>query len=155
MSDLRALIRELLSEEIASLRAEILGQSSVEHVAVGNEAELTAFALRVAGRVSEQGFVEALKTGRIRFTPANSPTPVLHKAPLAGMQPLPAAEPAMLVATAPPSVPELRKGLVTERDIAAVAQDETRLRLMKTARLTPLAADEVRRRRLRIERTLV
>lgn len=155
MSDLRALIRQLLSEEIASLRAEILGQPSLEHVAVGNEAELTAFALTVAGRVSEQGFVDALKAGRIRFAPANSATPVLHKAPLAGMQPSPAAQPATVVATAPPSVPELRKGLVTERDLAAVAHDETRLRLMKTARLTPLAADEVRRRGLRIERTLV
>jgi hypothetical protein len=54
----------------------------------------------------------------------------------------------------PPTVPELRKSLVTERDIAAVAQGQTRLRVLKTARLTPLAGDEARRRAIRIERTL-
>jgi hypothetical protein len=51
-------------------------------------------------------------------------------------------------------VPELRKGLITERDIACVAEGETRLRITKQARLTPLAGDEARRRGIRIERTL-
>ena len=59
-----------------------------------------------------------------------------------------------LVTTMPAAVPELRKGLITERDIAAVAEGEVRLRVAKTARLTPLAGDEARRRGIRIERTL-
>jgi hypothetical protein len=58
-----------------------------------------------------------------------------------------------LVTTLPARVPELLKGLITERDIAGIAEGETRLRISKTARLTPLAGDEARRRGLRIERT--
>lgn len=150
MSDLRALIRDLLSEEIAALRAEILGGAQAERVAVGNEAELTAFALNIARRAQEPGFTAALEAGRIRYSPVQAaPAPVPATAPA----PRPAA-PVALVATAPPSVPELRKGLITERDIAAVAEGEPRLRITKTARLTPLAGDEARRRGIRIERTL-
>ena len=45
MHDLRSLIREVLSEEIAAIRAEILGGPQVERVRVGSTAELTEFAL--------------------------------------------------------------------------------------------------------------
>lgn len=148
MNDLRALIRDLLSEEIAALRAEILGGAQVERVSVGNEAELTAFALNIARRAQEPGFTAALEAGRIRYAPAQAAA-----APFPAPAPRPSA-PVALVAAAPPSVPELRKGLITERDIAAVPEGEPRLRITKTARLTPLAGDEARRRGIRIERTL-
>jgi hypothetical protein len=158
MSDLRALIRELLSEEIAALRTEALAQSQVERVAAGSEAELTDFALNVAARAQEPGFLAALQAGRIRFAPvaaAAIPGPVSSSAaPEAPRASPPRSQPVTLVASNPVPVPELRKGLITERDIAAIAPGETRLRITKTARLTPLACDEVRRRRLRIERTL-
>ena len=147
MSDLRALIRELLSQEIAALRDEILSGPQVERVRLGTEAEVTDFARSIARRAREPGFVEALEAGRIRFAPegaAHAPSPA----------PPPAAQPATLVTTVPAAVPELRKGLITERDIAAIAADEIRLRISRAARLTPLAADEVRRRGIRIERTL-
>lgn len=149
MTDIRALIRDLLSEEIAALRAEILGGAQAERVSVGNEAELTAFALNIARRAQEPGFTAALEAGRIRYAPAQTAAPVPAPAPA----PRPSA-PVALTATAPPSVPELRKGLITERDIAAVPEGEPRLRITKTARLTPLAGDEARRRGIRIERTL-
>ncbi len=58
------------------------------------------------------------------------------------------------VTTIPPKVPELSKSLITERDLAAVPNGETRLRITKTALLTPLANDEARRRGIRIERTI-
>lgn len=158
MSDLRALIRKLLSEEIGLLRAEALAQPQVERVLVSSEAELTDFALKVAGRAQEPGFLAALEAGRIRFAPvAPAATPISGSrgvSPEVAHVP-PSAQSTTLVATMPAPTPELRKGLVTERDIATIAQGETRLRIMKTARLTPLASDEVRRRRLRIERTLV
>ncbi|VDC23392.1 hypothetical protein [Pseudogemmobacter humi] len=151
MNDLRALIRDLLSEEIAALRAEILGGTQAERVAVGNEAELTAFALNIARRAQDPGFVSALEAGRIRYAPAHTAAYAPALVPAAAPR---AAPPAALVATVPPSVPELRKGLITERDIAAVPEGEPRLRITKTARLTPLAGDEARRRGIRIERTL-
>lgn len=168
MSDLRAMIREVLAEEISSLRAELLGRDMVERVAVGNEQDLTAFALSIARRAQDPGFLSALQAGQIRFAPmalqaaapAPAPAPALahvsssgYSAPAPVAAPIPAA-PTPLVTTLPPSVPELRKGLITERDIAAVATGETRLRITKLARLTPLASDEARRRGIRIERTL-
>lgn len=154
MSDLRALVRELLSEEIAALRAEILGGAAVERVAVGTEAELSDFALNVARRAQEPGFLSALEAGRIRFAPqAGAAAGARPERAQALSTPLPPAQPVRLVTTLPASVPEIRKGLVTERDIAAIAEGETRLRIAKTARLTPLAGDEARRRGIRIERT--
>ena len=158
MSDLRALIRAVLSEEIATLRAEILAQPQAERVRVGTEAELTDFALKLARRAQEPGFLAALEAGQVRFVPeaaiAATPAPAPAKAPAQPVRPPAVNHTATIVATMPPSVPELRKNLVTERDIAAIAQGETRLRVLKTARLTPLAGDEARRRGIRIERTL-
>lgn len=158
MSDLRALVRELLREEIAALRAEVLGGAAAERVCVGTERELTDFALAVARRALEPGFLAALEAGRIRYAPAGAP---VAAAPCAsppagrGVVPAPSApQPVTLVTTMPAPVPELRKGLVTERDIAAIGEGEIRLRVAKNARLTPLASDEARRRGIRIERTL-
>lgn len=150
MNDLRALIRELLSDEIAALRAEMLGGQQVERVRVGSGAALTEFALSVLNRAQEPGFAAALRDGRLRFEPEGVPSvPVSsHALP----QPV-VVQPATLVTTVPATVPELRKALITERDIATIAEGETRLRITRTARLTPLAADEARRRRIRIERT--
>ncbi len=152
MSDLRALIRELLSEEIAALRAEILGAAAVERVAVGTEAELSDFALNVARRAQEPGFLSALEAGRIRFAPQAGVNAGAERVQTISA-PAPASQPVRLVTTMPARVPEISKGLVTERDIAAIAEGETRLRIAKTARLTPLAGDEARRRGIRIERT--
>lgn len=149
MSDLRALVREILAEEIAALRAELSPAASVERVSVGTAADLQAFALSILRRADEPGFLAAVTEGHLRFEP-------LLEAPRSAPQAAPAKvrQPEVLVTTVPASIPELRKGLVTERDIAAVPADQTRLRITKLSRLTPLASDEARRRGLRIERTL-
>lgn len=160
MSELRSLIRQILAEEIAALRSESPGGPQVERVRAGSEAELTEFALSVLARAQEPDFAAALREGRLRFAPeagapacaAPAPAPPAHVPP--SYAPPPAAAPVTLVTTMPARVPELRKALVTERDIAAVAEGETRLRITKSARITPLAGDEARRRGLRIERTL-
>lgn len=175
MSELRSLIRQILAEEIAGLAgagalAGAFGGPQVERVRVGCEDGLTAFALSVLDRAQEPGFAAALREGRLRFAPEGAgdgngwPGPAsavpVHAAPAPYRAPMPAhaaaahAAPVTLVATVPSPVPELRKGLVTERDIAAVAEGESRLRVMKTARITPLAGDEARRRGIRIERIL-
>lgn len=157
MSELRSLVRQILAEEIAALRSEYPSGPQVERVRAGNEAELTAFALSVLNRAQEPGFAAALGEGRLRFAPeAGEPAhAALGHAPAPAQLSRPsAAVPVTFVTTMPAPVPELRKGLITERDIAAVAEGETRLRVGKTARITPLAGDEARRRGIRIERTL-
>lgn len=150
-NDLRALIRELLSEEIAALRAEMRGAVQEEHVRVGTAADLTEFALSVARRASDPTFAVALREGRMRFVP--EPPPPRH-VPIAQPANAPfTGAPPTLVTTVPATVLELMKPLITERDIAAVAEGETRLRIGRRSRLTPLAGDEVRRRGIRIERS--
>ncbi len=161
MSELRSLIRQILAEEIADLRAGTPGGPQVERVRAATEADLTDFALSLLARAQEPGFAAALREGRIRFAPETAapsyqapppPAPVYHAPPQPA--PVPAAQPLRLVTTVPVAVPELRKGLITERDVAGLAEGETRLRITKSARLTPLAGDEARRRGIRIERTL-
>lgn len=180
MSELRSLIRQILAEEIAGLGlgSGNAGGPRVERVRVDCEAQLTDFALQVLERAQDPGFVAALRDGRLRFAPemaaGHHGGPVqayaapVHAAPayaapayataqLHGahsLAPVQAAQPITLVASVPATVPELRKGLITERDIAAIAEGETRLRIGKKARMTPLAGDEARRRGIRIERTL-
>lgn len=160
MSELRSLIRQILAEEIAGLGPMIVAGPQVEQVRVGTEADLTDFARSLLDRAQDPGFAAALREGRIRFAPEGAA--VFHAVPaFASPAPRPApvarpeaARPMTLVTTMPAAVPELKKGLITERDIAAIAEGETRLRIGKSARLTPLAGDEARRRGIRIERTL-
>lgn len=142
MSDIRALIRELLAEEIAAIRAELTAGPRQEQVRVATAADLTQFALSVLDRAADPGFAAALRGGGLHFVPMATPAP----------GPAPTAQPAVLVTTVPASVPELAKSLITERDIAAIAEGQTRLRVGKRSRLTPLAGDEARRRGIRIER---
>lgn len=152
MGDLRALIKEILAEELNSLRSELAGQPAVERVNVATPSELNRFALSLLDRASDPQFVSALRNGLLRFEPVrNSGMPErTEQAP----PPAPAGQTYALTTTLPPTVPQLAKNLITERDIAAIPNGETRLRITKTARLTPLANDEARRRGIRIERTI-
>ncbi|MES5481852.1 hypothetical protein QMZ05_03775 [Bradyrhizobium sp. INPA03-11B] len=155
MGDLRALIKELLAEELASMRAELACDATIERVNVSTSADLNRFASSILDRATDPRFVAALRNGRLHFEPVwNVETRErVEQLPPSVMRPV-AERPETLVTTVPPRIPELRKGLITERDLAAVANGETRLRITKTARLTPLANDEARRRGIRIERTI-
>lgn len=155
MSDIRALIRELLAEEIAALRAELTAGPRQETVRLTTPADITQFALSVLDRAGDPGFVAALRGGGLQFVPVSAAAAPLQTqafAPAFTPAFTPTAQPSVLVTTVPASVPELTKTLITERDIAAIAEGETRLRIGKCSRLTPLAGDEARRRGIRIER---
>jgi hypothetical protein len=156
MGDIRALIKEILAEELALLRAEFACDATVERVSVSTSADLNRFALSVLDRANDPGFVSALRNGSFHFEPVGNvgPPERVEQFPPAAMRTPAAKQPETLVTTIPPKVPELSKSLITERDLAAVANGETRLRITKTARLTPLANDEARRRGIRIERTI-
>lgn len=149
--ELRQLIRELLSEEIAALRAEMRGAIQEERVRVGTAAELTEFARSVVRRASDPNFAAALREGQVLFLPEQTPTfvPTILQPPNAPS----AATTTTIVSTVPAKAPELMKALITERDIAAVPEGERRLRIGRTSRLTPLASDEARRRGIKIERS--
>ena len=156
MGDLRALIKEILAEELASVQAELTRDTITERVSVSTSADLHEFALSVLARANDPGFVSALRIGRLHFEPIRNIETIerVEQIPQAVLRTPAAMRPETLVAMAPPTIPELRKSLVTERDLAAVANGETRLRITKKARLTPLACDEARRRGIRIERTI-
>ena len=154
MSDLRAIIREVLSEEIAALRTEILGAAQEEQVRVASAVDLTEFAVSILRRASDPAFAAAVREGRIRFVPAGVPAASTTFASTArAASAPPPAQQATLVTTVPAAVPELIKPLITERDIAAIGEGQTRLRIGRQSRLTPLAGDEARRRGIRIERS--
>lgn len=170
MSDIRSLIREVLAEEIAAIRVELLGAAGTreERVRVDDARGLTDFAFSVLRRASDPGFVSSLQEGRLIFVPAGAPTfaaagpaiPMAAYAPVSPSAPvsLATAQPVqqqatVLVTTVPAAVPEVTKSLITERDIAGLGADTTRLRIGRQSKLTPLAADEARRRGIRIERS--
>jgi len=153
MDDIRALIRGIIAEEVALLRAEFANSATVERVNVSTPAELTRFALTVLERAHEPGFAAALREGRLCFEPVQSVKSADQHQHIAE-RPVVAKQPEVLVTTVPPPIPELRKSLITERDLAAIGNGETRLRITRSARITPLANDEARRRGIRIERTI-
>src|SRR6218665_2373363 len=151
MSELRALIREILVEELAALRAAPAATPACEMVDVHSDEALMAFARDLLGRANDPEFVRCVQSGQHRFTLA--PTVAQPPgAPPRGRRPAPAAS-FTLVASAPAEAPRFEKALVTERDVAAIPRDQSRIRLARNTRLTPLASDELRRRGIRIERT--
>ena len=156
MGDLRTLIKEILAEELSALRAELACDAAVERVSVSTSAELNRFALSILDRANDPEFASALRDGRHQFEPVQTLGTLdnADRLPPASKQTPAVRQPDSLVMTTPPTVPELTKILITERDVIAIANGETRLRVKKMARFTPLAKDEARRRGIRIERTI-
>src|SRR6218665_116882 len=164
MSELRALIREILVEELAALRAAPAATPACEMVDVHSDEALMAFARDLLGRANDPEFVRCVQSGQHRFTlaPTVAQPPGQRPAPPPSFTPLPSPPPGRgpapaasftLVASAPAEAPRFEKALVTERDVAAIPRDQSRIRLARNTRLTPLASDELRRRGIRIERT--
>ncbi|MER9707585.1 hypothetical protein NKJ10_25735 [Mesorhizobium sp. M0204] len=152
MSELRALIREIVAQELAAIRPSSRGAPLEENVCIADSRDLTAFALGLLERATDPLFAAAVRDGShvfmlegARLSDAATPGAPRHA-------PSPGLAQTMLVTTSPPAVPELTKSLITERDIAAIPTDQTRIRIGKKSRLTPLASDEARRRKIRIER---
>lgn len=149
MSDIRAIIREILAEEIAALRTGQDFGRQQETVSVASSQDLTAFALSVLSRASDPAFAAAIRDGSLSFVPLEaSPPPRSIAMPSSVLKPQ-----AALVTTVPPAIAEIGKSLITERDIASIADGASRIRIGKKSRMTPLAIDEARRRGIRVERS--
>lgn len=145
MSALRDEIRAILREELAALRGVSAPDvPQTEQVQITGDAALNRFARDLVARAASGDFAGRVARGDIVFTLAgDAPRPAPHPQPAAPIVTGPSrAQPATL-----------DKGLITERDIAALAPSARSLRIAAHSRLTPLARDEARRKGIRIERS--
>ena len=144
MEDLRSLIREVLSEELARLRPEATPsapQVTEEVVAIRSSADLNAFARKLLGMAQDGRMRADILADRHRFRLAHDgPAPVMAHQPLAP-------------ASNTPVPAQFSSGMVSERDIAALPEGTRSVRAAKPVRFTPLARDELRRRGITVERT--
>lgn len=144
MSDLRSLIREVLQEELAQMRAggpPAAPQIREETVSLRSSADLQAFVRRVMALAQDGKARADIEAGRHVFRLGAAPA-----APADAFQPRtpsPAAAPAAI---------RFDRGLVTEREVAALPDGQRAIQVAKTVRFTPLARDELRRRGIKIER---
>lgn len=147
MSDLRGLIREVLAEELARLRSGE-GDTRVreEVVTLRSNADLQAFVQRIVALAQDGRSRAEIEAGRhvFRLAPGG--------ATAGAAPPMVAHQPAAPAPTAPPATVRFERGLVSERDIAALPEEQRSIRVGPSVRFTPLARDELRRRNIRIER---
>lgn len=147
MSDLRSMIREVLREELSALRGAggIAPAVREEAVTINTNADLQRFVQRVLELSKESGTRADLENGRhvFRLGGTGGGGAVISATP-------PSAGPA-----APnPALSRVQfdRGLVSEKDIAKLPNETRVIRAGKSVRFTPLASDELRRRRIKIER---
>ncbi len=134
MSDIRAIVREILVEELARHGK---GGSSVqrERVRMRNDADLNAFALKVLDLARDGDAAARIRAGQLRFE-------------------LDGAPPAQAPRTAPVAAAQsasFERGLVTEKHIARLERASS-IRVGKAVCFTPLAKDEIRRKGIKVER---
>lgn len=146
MSELRHLIREILVEELKRLPGQaagvdVLPSKTEEQVAIRSNADLAAFVQRLMG-AAQDGRVRAdILAGRHVFRLADTaPQQVQAHQPLA---PSPQAQASV----------RFERGMVSERDVASLPRETTRIDIGKSVRFTPLARDELRRRSITVERS--
>ena len=141
---LRVVIREMLTEELESLRREEGASPGIsfqqkasagireENVTVTSTETLTAFARRICDLARDEQIRENIESGRWIFHPR-----VAQEGGGGG--------------TGASKEVRFEKGLVSERQITPLAQGAC-IRAGKRVCFTPLALDEIRRRRITIER---
>ncbi len=146
VEELRGVIRELLAEELAKVRAEIGGKPAApgvheEAVTIASDQDLETFVKRLMALASDPKARGEIEAGRHRFRLSGNTQ---------------AAESAA-ARTAPSqaggATPHFDRGVVTERDVGKLPPGLTTVRVSKRVRFTPLAKDELRRRGVTIERT--
>lgn len=141
MSQLRTMIREILTEELGKLQP-TKPQIREEIISIKNNAELSSFVHRI---------LELTQDGRIRADLASGQH--VFKLTTEMLSPFQARP----VATRPGSATEtvfFETGLITEKDVARLPPNLTSLSIGKTINFTPLARDELRRKDIKIERKL-
>ncbi|MDR9394126.1 MAG: hypothetical protein RI571_07340 [Roseovarius sp.] len=144
MDDLRGLIRQILTEELAELRGESPAprpQIREETVTLRSNADLQAFVQRILSLAQDGKARAEIEAGRHVFRLGAEPAPRMD-----------AHQPAVTSPAAPPAAVRFDRGLVGEREVAALPDTQKSIRAAKSVRFTPLARDELRRRGIKIER---
>lgn len=139
---LRLVIRELLAQELGGLREgkkqtqpENSAETKEENVTVASTEELTAFARRICALAQDEQAREDIEAGRWIFHPHGADKP---KGSEGGVR-------------FEEGGVRFEKGVVGESQVTSLAEDSC-IWAGKQVCFTPLALDEIRRRRIRIER---
>ena len=148
-AEVAALVREVLAEEVARLRAE-RGASArheegvrEERVRIRSDADLQDFAARVLAMAEDGRTRRALAAGNIVFR-------LDEAVPATGS----GTHPPGAAARSPKSdrIEIVERGLLSERQAERLPSETTRVRLGRNVKMTPLARDRLRRRGIVIER---
>jgi len=136
--DIRSLIREVLAEELkafntGSRAAAPMAENRVETVAIASDTDLNNFAKRVLELAGNEKARSDIKTGRVRFQLADS-----------------TAKGSQQTTTRVETI-SFEKGLISEKKIVDLPEGST-IKAAKSVCFTPLALDEIRRKRIRVER---
>ena len=140
---LRDLVKSVIAEEVAAIRkpkAATAVAASEERVAIGNDADLVAFARRVLSIAGDPARAKEIAAGRYPFR-LDRPTPQRTTAPAPQ--------------TAAPAIQSHRidSGVVTESTLNKLPRGLSRLLLGPGVTVTPLAKDRARTLGLTFERT--
>ena len=141
--EIRKIIRELLVEEIASINKESvsLDQKTTREVIVSirTDEDLMNFVKKILNIVKETDGFSNIENGDIIFH-----LDVPSSANLNSRS-----------CTSHPTSNKIEDGLITEYDIAKLDENITVLQVLKNAKLTPLAKDELRKKGIKMERTQI
>jgi phosphohistidine swiveling domain-containing protein len=141
--EIRKIIRELLVEEIASINKESvsLDQKTTREVIVSirTDEDLMKFVKKILNIVKETDGFSNIENGDIIFH-----LDVPSSANLNSRS-----------CTSHPTSNKIEYGLITEYDIAKLDGNITVLQVLKNAKLTPLAKDELRKKGIKMERTQI
>ena len=141
--EIRKIIRELLVEEIASINKESvsLDQKTTreEIVSIKTDEDLMNFVKKILNIVKETDGFSNIENGDIIFH-----LDVPSSANLNSRS-----------CTSHPTSNKIEDGLITEYDIAKLDENITVLQVLKNAKLTPLAKDELRKKGIKMERTQI
>jgi hypothetical protein len=136
--EIRAIIREVLAEEIASLRRPATRE---ERVAISSDSDLARFVARLLDLANDPELRREISEGRyvFRLGDANSARPEARQ-------------------SRTPAAPQSRavrfdSGIVTERHVDSLADDTRTISVARVVRFTPLARDRLRSRGIKVERS--
>ena len=144
---LRAVVREILTEELYSLKNETTTLKSREEVvSITNNSELSAFVQHLLTIGQDSSLRADILSGKHVFRLA--PTQIMPgQTPSADVY-----QPGSAVSQKASPV-KFDSGLVTEKQVANLPHDIVTLSIGETVKFTPLARDELRRRGIQPERS--
>ena len=147
--EVAALVREVLAEEVARLRAEKgrggagASRAREERVRIHSDADLRNFARRVLEMAEDREARRAFDAGRIVFRLDGDDARAAGSA---------SRSPGARLGDDAGHVETVERGLLSERHAERLPRETKRIRLGRRVRLTPLARDRLRRRGIVIER---